>query len=289
MPVIPVFLPHAQNVDQQLPRRGTLLPYVVLMLFATGTRLPPEVVAHIARLCCARQGGWDKRSRGICSLTCRYWSQLARRDLLESITLKCAADISQLLQYLDAPTRLIPSLRDCIWGLHLVDCQLSPKPTPWLHDLIRLKSKLRPDVDVRITFTVDSSQPASASTEAALRTARVLPFTTLPRTLPPSVLRVAVPHSSQHPAAISRVSFALPFALNCSRHHIRASDLHGPIYAGHANSSAQTVSPQCQRQIGVRLRIYSRTWTTSAVISHSPTPSWRHKGVHPLTSTLCRL
>ena len=160
------------------------------MPLATAADLPPEVVARIARLCCTKVGGRDKRSWGACSLTCRYWSQLARRDLLQSITLKSAADISQLLQYLDTPTRLTPSLRECIRYLYLVNRQPSPKSMPWLHHLVRLKPKLDPGVRVWIICTVDSSQSTPTPTNAVPHAVLALPFTTLPRMLPSSVLRL---------------------------------------------------------------------------------------------------
>lgn len=152
--------------------------------------LPSEVVARIARLCCTEIGGWDSHSRRVCSLTCRYWARLARRELLGSITLKGAADVSQLLEYLNAPTRLTPSLRDCIRFLWLAECQVACKPTPWLHHLVRLKPKLHPDVSVWVRFTASSSQSAPAGSEVALRTSVDLPFTALPRTLPSSILQL---------------------------------------------------------------------------------------------------
>ena len=160
------------------------------MPFTTGTDLPPEVVARIARLCCTGIGGWDKHNRGVCSLTCRYWSQLARRDLLEGITLKSAADTSQLLEYLDAPTCLAPSLRECIRYLYLVDRQPSLKSMPWLHHLVRLKPKLDPHVYVHIVCTMDSSQSTPTPTKVALHAVLALPLTILPRMLPSSVIQL---------------------------------------------------------------------------------------------------
>ena len=162
------------------------------MPFATAADLPPEVVARIAHLCYARDGRYnlDRSRLAACSLTCRYWSQLARRNLLESITLKSAADISQLLEYLETPTRLTPSLRECIQYLYLVDRQPSPKSMPWLHHLVRLKPKLDPGVPVLIICTVDSSQSTPAPTKAAPHAVLALPLTTLPRTLPSSVFKL---------------------------------------------------------------------------------------------------
>ena len=162
------------------------------MPFATAADLPPEVVARIAHLCraCDERYNLDRSRLAACSLTCRYWSQLTRRDLLQVITLKSAADISQLLQYLDTPTRLTPSLRECIQYLYLVDHQPSPKSMPWLHHLVRLQSKLDPGVHVLIICTGNSSQSTPAPTNAVPHTVFALPSTTLPRTLPSSPFRL---------------------------------------------------------------------------------------------------
>ena len=163
------------------------------MSFATAADLPPEVVAHIVRLCCVcdERYNLDRNRLAACSLTCRYWSQLGRRNLLGSIILKSAADVSRLLDCLDAPARLSPSLRECIRHLYLVDRQPSPKSMPWLHHLVRLKSKLEPGVHVWVACTGESSQSAPVGPEAVPQhIALPLPFTTLPRTLPSSPFRL---------------------------------------------------------------------------------------------------
>ena len=159
------------------------------MSFATGADIPPELIARIARICCTSIGDWDKHDRARCSLTCRYWAQLTRRDLFRDLKLKCAEDVPQLLASLDAQTFLSPLLRDCIGHLTLVDHLTSPGTTPWLHHFIRLRSKLRPDVSLSIHIV--QTKFATLETDASPRTVRVVPYFALPKTIPSSVLRLS--------------------------------------------------------------------------------------------------
>ena len=137
---------------------------------------------------------WDiesmdpKKGLARCSLTCRYWAVAVRSVLFNSLILRSADDLAQLVAFLDHPILaehpLSPLIED-------VGIELNGSPQqPWLHHLPTLSKRLLPNVckwrdnidcspdvflfNIRIVGDVGSGK----------KHAHCLPFSSLPRSLP---------------------------------------------------------------------------------------------------------
>ncbi|EKM52888.1 uncharacterized protein PHACADRAFT_186918 [Phanerochaete carnosa HHB-10118-sp] len=156
------------------------------MLLATEADIPPELVRRIALFCV----DWDKdleptQKRGLaaCSLTCRYWAQLLTPLIFRRLVLKSAEDIFQLLAFLSAADDRTPPLREAVKKIELGEDRATTK-IPWSHHMVKLHKQL-PNVnfqrDMQLTVT-----GSSGSGDAGMDDTFLLPFHTLPRTLPAS-------------------------------------------------------------------------------------------------------
>ena len=151
------------------------------------SHLPPELVHAILIRMRDENENYLLIKRGLasCSQTCRYWAASIRPLLFGSLTLRSREDVAQLVASLDADY-LQPALSDCIHSIDVVEDQASAK-SPCSHQLIRLHRRL-PRADF-LGWTVKGAPAASDGQDLrALKTRSLLPFSTIPRTLPPSTL-----------------------------------------------------------------------------------------------------
>ena len=153
------------------------------------SHLPPELVHAVLM----RMNDWDKNGQikcglASCSQTCRYWAASIRPLLFQSITLCSGEDVSQLVAFLNADS-LQPALRGCIRHLRVVEDQASAK-SPWSHQLLMRLHRRLTHADI-VGWTVKGAPAASDGQDPqALNSRPLLPFSTIPRTLPPSLHRV---------------------------------------------------------------------------------------------------
>ena len=156
----------------------------VLMSAVPQIYLPPELVhAVLMRMEDWGKNGQIKRGLASCSLACRYWATLIRPLLFEEITLRSGEDVSQLVASLDADF-LQPALSNCIEYINVVEDQTLAVPL-WSHQLMRLAPRI-PLASIWQWNVEDA--PAASNDQSPQKPASRLPFSALPKTLPPSAL-----------------------------------------------------------------------------------------------------
>ena len=148
--------------------------------------LPPELVYAVL----IRVDDLDdddqplKRGLATCSQTCRYWAAFLRPLLFWELALRSGEDVSQLLVFLDADF-LQPALSGCIYQLNVIEDQASVG-SPWGHQLIRLANRLP---NGRVFQWIMKGAPAAPDGQHPLNLRKPpLPFVTIPRSLPRSIL-----------------------------------------------------------------------------------------------------
>lgn len=121
----------------------------------------------------------NKQHLGICSLVCRFWAQWCRPHIFYSITLRSAEDFEQLVQLMDTPSKVLPSIRQCL--VKLIVIRRGACDAPYLHLIARHWEHL---VDFEM-LPVNSSSPLSSDSIADYAPHSM--SVGLPRTLPGSM------------------------------------------------------------------------------------------------------
>lgn len=144
---------------------------------APGGALPPEVIRMIVGyLATSELYAEPKKGLARCSLTCRYWAGTLRPALFAKLTLCTPRDVSQLLDLLDAPSVLEPTLQRCLREVtyEILETQMVP---PWL----RLHTLSRSIPNVVMILTIGDAFTSHDDIDGASLLAN------FPRTLPPSI------------------------------------------------------------------------------------------------------
>ncbi|GJE96669.1 hypothetical protein PsYK624_128710 [Phanerochaete sordida] len=135
----------------------------------------------------------EKREVARCALVCRYWAAYCRGPLFSKLTLRCAADAHQLLEFATVSTLghsvtdfveliiLVVSLPAPPW-VHLILCKTLRELRMGSHDPRLGDGALTPAIDVRISSLV----PETSSTVTRQCAPRSI-FHDLPRTLPVTI------------------------------------------------------------------------------------------------------
>ena len=123
-----------------------------------------------------------KRGLASCSLTCRHWASVIRPLLFDQLTIRSAADIAQLLAFLDSPEILDPTLRDCLRELDAIDDR-TLLSIPWNHQISRLHRRIPKPHSVLLTIENSGADDKLHPGRDPPR-----PFAIIPRTLPGSIM-----------------------------------------------------------------------------------------------------
>ncbi|KAF7794410.1 hypothetical protein EIP86_005544 [Pleurotus ostreatoroseus] len=104
----------------------------------TGGDIPIEIVQRIAEVLSVKgasrlEPAAHKRDLAACALMCRAWVPICQAKLFDEITLRCARDVHELLDFLMDPTS---NIRHYIQDLHIPPQALAG--TPWIHHLSSL-------------------------------------------------------------------------------------------------------------------------------------------------------
>ena len=101
----------------------------------SGGDIPIELIERIMSLLAVNTHpgyrlSMDKRGIGACSLVCRSWTSICQKKIFESLTLRSADDVHQVLELLRAPNSRIG---EYIKDIH-IETQSLTSP-PWIHNL----------------------------------------------------------------------------------------------------------------------------------------------------------
>ena len=150
------------------------------------TYLPPELVHAVLIRMEDRDGDYQIIKRGLasCSLICHYWAASIRPLLFRQLTLRSGEDVSLLVAFLDADS-FQPALSGCVEYFNVTEDRASAGP-PWSHHLMKLRNRL-PRAGF-LNWKV-KGVPAAPADQYPLKrpSPSSLPFSALPRTLPPSI------------------------------------------------------------------------------------------------------
>lgn len=178
--------------------------------------LPSEIVHAILnesrRLAEERQqyaGDKTKHGYAVLASTCRYWQEITRPVLFQSLELRSVDDVYDLQKLLLAPNSVGPPLSKCIQAL-TIQQRGSQATGPWLHHLYRVTQHL-PDTTVRLVMGNFYLGQGHHPDQHRVPATWYLPSLYLPRTVPhmttfPSIKSLTMNHL-QFPQAIHLVRF----------------------------------------------------------------------------------
>lgn len=140
------------------------------MSVSLGARLPEEILqAILVRL--DDDYGWGpptpKRGLASCSLVCRHWAKTIRPLLFETLILRSASDLEQLLAFLAAPAPLGRALTRYIGALYMSEDCASSNCISWSHQVSLRLPRLLSYPSLHCTFS--GRTPGSSDSAPSFR------------------------------------------------------------------------------------------------------------------------
>lgn len=189
---------------------------------ATGATLPPEIIAQIVLQARPRDmiNEGEKRGLTACSLVCRYWAGLLRRQFFHRLTLRTQEDFVFVLGMLNCPVnRPGPPLAQCMSDLRIVQfCDWTASSINLFHRMLQRLSRM---VKVVVILEVKNCEVSTEPHVGNMGCTRdYLPFFALPRPLPGRL--VPLTHlkitnvQMQRQTDIVRLLDSLPTVWGCS-------------------------------------------------------------------------
>lgn len=129
----------------------------------------------------------DKRQLGHCSLVCQFWAQWCRPHIFHTITLRTAGEWTELVDLMNAPSVVSPTIRQCLTKLRIAFQGVYQ--APWLH-LVTKEWEHLVDVEMQ-NVHMSAPEPEGAREYAPHSMSAGLPRTLPAGTFPVTSLRLS--------------------------------------------------------------------------------------------------